>query len=143
MRVPNAGVFFISLAEDPPYTATSLLLVHQYAEAASATRRVIEAAYRGAPADQPAKYARTLLILGLAEAGVGQVDAAAAAGRAALEHGHPAWTTMVLAGKLDRYLASTYPGSAEAAGYRASYADAFARVDRASGRLGITAGSSG
>jgi hypothetical protein len=45
-----------------------------------------------------------LLILGLAAAGLGEMDEAAAAGAAALECGRVVWPTMVLAGKLDRSL---------------------------------------
>ena len=136
------GAFSIPLAEDPPYTATSLLLVGRYREAAEATRQVIDTVYRGNPRGQPAKYARTLLILGLAEARLGRIDAASAAGRAALRHGRPAWMTMVLAGKLDQFLVDSYPASAHTAGYHAAYADAIARVDRPASRLSITRGSS-
>lgn len=132
------GAFSIPLAQDPPYTATSLLLVHRYLEAAQATRQVINTVYRGKAGDQPSKYARTLLILALAEAGLGQVDAACSAGQEALDHGQPAWTTMVLAGQLDQVLAGSYPASTHTAGYHASYADASARVDRPAGRLSIT-----
>nr|WP_269802728.1 helix-turn-helix transcriptional regulator [Actinocorallia populi] len=42
---PTTGVYSINLAEDPPYTATSLLLADQYWEAAAATRRVIQSCY--------------------------------------------------------------------------------------------------
>jgi hypothetical protein len=68
------------------------------------TRKIITTAYNPhtrAPADQPTNYARTLLILALAAAGLGEIDEAAAAGVAALESGHVVWPTMVLAGKLD------------------------------------------
>ena len=124
-----AGAFSIPLAEDPPYTATSLLLVSRYADAAAATGRVIDTVYQGTPGDQPAKYARTLLILALAQAGLGQADAAAAAGSAALSCGRPAWPTMVLAGKLDRSLAASFPETTDAAGYRAHYAAAIAELE--------------
>jgi len=50
--------------------------------------------------------------------------------------------TMVLAGKLDQFLADGYPASAHAVGYHAAYADAIARVDRPAGRLSLTRGSS-
>lgn len=123
------GAFSIPLAEDPPYTATSLLLVSEYADAATATSRVIDTVYRGTPGDQPAKYARTLLILALAQAGLGQADAAAAAGSAALSCGRPAWPTMVLARKLDHSLTAGFPETTQAAGYRVHYADAIERVE--------------
>ena len=43
---PAASVYSIPRAEDPPYTATSLLLAGRYAEAAEMTRRIIATAYR-------------------------------------------------------------------------------------------------
>jgi len=124
-----AGAFSIPLADDPPYTATSQLLVGEYADAAAATRRVVETVYRGIPGDQPAKYARTLLILALAQAGLGQADAAAAVGTAALDCGRAAWPTMVLAGKLDRSLTANFPESTHAIGYRSHYADVIERME--------------
>ena len=78
---PAASVYSIPRAEDPPYTATSLLLAGRYAEAAQMTRRIIDVAYRPqarAPWDQPSNYARTLLILALAAAGLGDLDQALA-----------------------------------------------------------------
>ena len=80
---PAASVYSVPQAEDPPYTATSLLLAGRYAEAAQMTRRIIETAYRPqarAPWDQPTNYARTLLILALAAAGLGDLDQAVTAG---------------------------------------------------------------
>ena len=59
-----------------------LLLTGKYQEAAETTRRLIDTAYRPrsrAPGDQPTNYARTLLILALAAAGLGETDEAAAA----------------------------------------------------------------
>jgi uncharacterized SAM-binding protein YcdF (DUF218 family) len=101
---PAASVYSVPQAEDPPYTATSLLLAGRYAEAAQMTRRIIDVAYRPqarAPWDQPTNYARTLLILALAAAGLGDLDQAVTAGTAALDCGRVVWPTMVLAGKLD------------------------------------------
>jgi hypothetical protein len=135
-----SGAFSIPLEEDPPYTATSLLLVGRYQDAAEATRRIIGTVYGGIPGDQPAKYARTLLILALAQAGLGQADAAAAAGSAALDCGRPAWPTMVLAGKLDRLLSASFPGTLHAGGYRAQYADAAQGRGQPGSRLGIAQG---
>lgn len=128
---PASGIYSVPRAEDPPYTATSLLLAGRPGEAAAMTRRIIATAYRPhsrAPADQPTNYARTLLILALAAAGLGEIDEAAAAGAAALESGRVVWPTMVLAGKLDQSLAATSPGSAHAADFRARYIDAGTRL---------------
>jgi hypothetical protein len=135
-----SGAFSIPLEEDPPYTATSLLLVGRYRDAAEATQRIIGTVYGGIPGNQPAKYARTLLILALAQAGLGHADAAAAAGSAALECGRPAWPTMVLAGKLDHLLAANFPGTVHAGGYRAQYADAAAGLGQQEPRPSISQG---
>jgi hypothetical protein len=129
--VPVSGVYSVPRVEEPPYTATSLLLVGRHREAAEMTRKIITTAYSPhtrAPADQPTNYARTLLILALAAAGLGEIDEAAAAGAAALESGHVVWPTMVLAGKLDQSLAAKSPGSAYAADFRARYIDAGTRL---------------
>ena len=42
---PAASVYSVPQAEDPPYTATSLLLAGRYAEAAQMTRRIIDVAW--------------------------------------------------------------------------------------------------
>jgi hypothetical protein len=125
-----AGAFSIPRAEDPPYTATSLLLVQKYRDSAETTRRIIETVYRpglGNPGRQPTKYARTLLILALAEAGLGHVEEASAAGITALECAEPVWPTMVLAGRLDQMLAGDSPKAAPATAYHARYLDASER----------------
>src|SRR5262249_12048797 len=96
--VPATGVFPVALSEDPPYTATSLLLVQRFREAASVTKGVLQAAYPASAPNrnrQSSNYARTLLILGLAEAGLGHVDAAVAAGQAALDSTGVVWPTVV------------------------------------------------
>jgi hypothetical protein len=137
--VPVSGIYSVPRAEDPPYTATSLLLAGRHGEAAAMTRRIIATAYSPqtrAPADQPTNYARTLLILALAAAGLGEIDEAAAAGAAALESGRVVWPTMVLAGKLDQSLAAQSPASAHATDFRARYIDAGTR-------LALPAGPSG
>ena len=57
--------------------AACWLGLRKYVEAAQMTRRIIEVAYRPqgrAPRDQPTNYARTLLILALAAAGLGDLD---------------------------------------------------------------------
>ncbi len=130
-RSATTGVFSITRDEDPPYTATSLLLVRRFEEAVSATNRVIEAVYgpqKRDRAEQPSNYARSLLILGLAEAGLGHVAEAAAAGQAALDGARLVWPTMVLAGKLDQILMRDFADVAETADYHARYADAASRT---------------
>ena len=125
------SVYSVPRAEDPPYTATSLLLAGRYAEAAQMTRRIINTAYRPqarAPWDQPTNYARTLLILALAAAGLGDLDQAVATGTTALECGRLVWPTLVLAGKLDQSLARRFPGAASATDFHARYLDAGTRL---------------
>ncbi|HET9894599.1 MAG TPA: helix-turn-helix transcriptional regulator [Streptosporangiaceae bacterium] len=126
-----SGIYSVPRAEDPPYTATSLLLAGRHREAAEMTRRIIATAYSPhtrAPGGQPTNYARTLLILALAAAGLGEIDEAAAAGAAALAAGHVVWPTMVLAGKLDQSLAARSPGSPHAMDFRVRYIDAGTRL---------------
>jgi hypothetical protein len=124
------GAFSINLAEDPPYTATSLLFVGEFDEAVSSTNRVIEHVYhpetrqRG---ENPSGYARSLLILGLAQAGAGRIDEAAAVGKEALSGSRPAWTTMVLAGKLDQILTRDYADASDTAEYHHAYFEAASR----------------
>ncbi len=124
---PTSGIYSLPCAEDPPYTATSLLLAGRHSEAAAMTRRIIATAYRPdtrAPGDQPTNYARTLLILALAAAGTNEIDEAAAAGTEALASGPVVWPTIVLAGKLDQALMATCPTFAHAADFRACYIEA-------------------
>jgi transcriptional regulator with XRE-family HTH domain len=126
-----ASVYSVPRADDPPYTATSLLLVGRYAEAAQMTRRIIDTAYRPqarAPWEQPTNYARTLLILALAAAGLGDLDQAVTAGTAALDCGRLVWPTMVLADKLDQALANQFPEAASAANFHTRYLDAGTRL---------------
>lgn len=121
---PTTGAFSIVPAEDPPYTATSLLLAGHFREAVSATERVIQTVYPGEArqrGDNPSGYARSLLILGLAQAGIGEVDKASASGLVALAGSRPAWPTVALAGQLDHTLADTFPGASQAADYHARY----------------------
>jgi hypothetical protein len=129
-RLPAArpsGVFSMAAGEDPPYTATSLILVGDFGEAVTATNRVIQAAYQlearqcGA---NPSGYARSLLILGLAQAGNRRLDDAVAAGHEALSGSRLAWPTLVLAGQLDRVLARDFTGSGQAEDYHARYLEA-------------------
>jgi transcriptional regulator with XRE-family HTH domain len=128
---PAASVYSVPRAEDPPYTATSLLLAGRYAGASEMTRRIIETAYHPQsrpPWDQPTNYARTLLILALATAGLGELDEAVAAGTAALECGRVVWPTIVLAGKLDQALTGQFPAAAHAADFHARYLEAGTRL---------------
>jgi len=124
----RAGVYSVVRADDPPYTATSLLVAGQHKQAAAMTRRLIATAYPSAPGDKPTSYARTLLILALAAAGSGDADEAAAAGTAALAAGRIVWPTMVLAARLDNALTERAAGSAHAAEFRAALADAGTRL---------------
>ncbi|WP_129787224.1 hypothetical protein [Promicromonospora panici] len=109
----NAGVHSIARAAEPPYTAASLLLVGEYAEALAITEDLIIAAYLPGRARETSSYARTLLVLALAQAGLGKLDEAAATGATALGVPGIVWPTVVLAGKLDHALAGA--GSSEAA----------------------------
>src|SRR2546430_16036149 len=89
--------------------------------------QIITPAYRPQPGpawDQPTNYARTLLILALAAAGLGDLDQAVTAGTAALDCGRIVWPTMVLAGKLDQALGRQYPRAASTADFHARYLDA-------------------
>jgi hypothetical protein len=125
--VRPTGVFSMAAGEDPPYTATSLMLAGDFGEAVTATNRVIQAAYqlesrqRGA---NPSGYARSLLILGLAQAGNRRLDDAVAAGHEALSGSRLAWPTLVLAGQLDRVLARDFVGCRQAREYHARYLEA-------------------
>ncbi len=129
--VAKTGAFSIAQDEDPPYTATSLLLVNRFDQAVSATNRVIDTAYRPevrSRGAQSSNYARTLLILGLAQAGLRRADEAANAGQAALDSAGVVWPTLVLAGRLDHVLTRDFPDAAETADYHARYVDAASRT---------------
>jgi hypothetical protein len=123
----TTGAFSIALGEDPPYTATSLLFLGNYREAVPATNRVIETVYRAETrqrGENPSSYARSLLILGLAQAGMGRAGEAAAAGQAALSGSRPAWPTLVLAEKLNDVLARDFPDASEVTEYNSVYLEA-------------------
>jgi len=129
-EAPLNGAFSINLAEDPPYTATSLLFVGQFDEAISATNRVIQQVYnpeKRQRGENPSGYARSLLILGLAQAGTGRIDEAVSSGKTALSGIRPAWPTMVLAGKLDQVLAREHSDSQGTAEYHSAYSEAASR----------------
>lgn len=130
-RIPGntatGGVFSIAMSkEDPPYTATSLLLVNRYQEAATVARGVIDTAYSSMTHDRSepsSNYARALLILGLAEAGLGHLSEAVAAGRDALDSVEAVWPTLVLAGRLDRVLMHAFANSPQALEFHDLYLD--------------------
>lgn len=136
--IPETGAFSIALAEDPPYTATSLLLAGRSREAVAATGRVIQTVYRPEKrqrGEHPSGYARSLLILGLAHAEIRQLDQAVAAGYDALAGSRPAWPTMVLAGRLDRVLAENFAGARQAEDYHARYLEACSLPAGGAGQL--------
>lgn len=122
-NTPQAGAFSIKLADDPPYTATSLLLLGRYSEAVEVTRRVISTFYanHAGEAEDPSGFARTQLILALALARSGQLDEACAAGSKALDSSCPAWPTVVLARRLDRLLRLDFAGTTQAREYHELY----------------------
>lgn len=122
--VKVTGAFSISLGEDPPYTATSLMLLGRHEEAVSATNRVIQTIYRPEArqrGEHPSSYSRALLILGLAQAGAGNLDEAVSAGQAALSGSRPAWPTVTLAGKLSRALERDFANALQVEEYRTRY----------------------
>ncbi|MFF0226437.1 hypothetical protein [Streptomyces sp. NPDC004629] len=124
--VKVTGAFSISPGEDPPYTATSLMLLGRHEEAVSATNRVLQTLYRPEArqrGEHPSSYARALLILGLAQAGAGNLDEAVSAGHAALAGSRPAWPTVTLAGNLSRALERDFTNALQVEEYRARYLD--------------------
>jgi hypothetical protein len=122
---PTRGAFSISLAEDPPYTATPFLLLGRHQEAVEATRRVIATFYGSDTGEgrreNPSGFARTHLILALALAGLGKLDEAYAAGSAALDAPRLVRPVAVLASKLDRTLVRNFTDAAEACAYHERY----------------------
>jgi hypothetical protein len=124
---PATGALSIALSDDPPYTATSLLFLGRFREAVATTNRVIDTVYQPEArqrGEHPSGYARSLLILGLAQAALGQLDESVAAGHTALSSSRPAWPTMVLADKLDNVLAQQFSGADQTAAYHACYLEA-------------------
>jgi hypothetical protein len=141
---PTRGAFSIALTEDPPLTATSLLLVGRSREAEEATRRVI-AAFCGPSSEKsraadPSGFARIYLVLGLALAGLGRLDEAHAAGILALSVSCFVRPTAVLADRLDRKLMHDFAGTAEARDYHERHVAAVQREHLSSvlanGRVG-------
>jgi transcriptional regulator with XRE-family HTH domain/tetratricopeptide (TPR) repeat protein len=135
-NAPRGGAFSISLADDPPYTATSLLLLGRHEEAADVTRRIIAVSYgtRTGEAANPSGFARAHLILALSLAGSGRLDETYAAGSTALATARPVWPTMVLARRLDRVLLHDFAGTAEARDYHERYLSAVDESSSISGR---------
>ncbi|MFE9608045.1 hypothetical protein [Streptomyces sp. NPDC006012] len=122
--VKVTGAFSISPGEDPPYTATSLMLLGRHEEAVTATNRVLQTLYRPEArqrGEHPSSYARALLILGLAQAGAGNLDEAVSAGHDALAGSRPAWPTVTLAGKLGSILERDFANSGQVDEYQARY----------------------
>jgi transcriptional regulator with XRE-family HTH domain len=136
----SSGVFSLPMSEeDPPYTGTSLLLVNRFQDAARVTRSVIRTAWPSAArgeTEPPSNYARALLVLALAEAGLGNGHEAAGVGLSALQSAGIVWPTLVLAGKLDRVLGRDFRGSAETAEFHGYYLDAVASVGGRAGAGG-------
>ncbi|MBC2873791.1 MULTISPECIES: helix-turn-helix domain-containing protein [Streptomyces] len=129
--IQQAGAFSIAPGEEPPYTATSLMLLGRFKEAVAATKRVLQTCYQ--PEAQPRGghapgYARALLILALAHAGNGDLDEAVAAGHAALAGKRTAWPTLTLAGKLDQALERNFSTAQQVQHYRARYLEASHRL---------------
>ncbi|MGH3887640.1 MAG: helix-turn-helix domain-containing protein [Pseudonocardiaceae bacterium] len=124
-NTPTRGAFSFSLADDPPYTATSLLLLGRHEEAVESTRRVIATFYGSCAGEgrgeHPSGFSRTYLILALALAGLGKLDEAYAAGSMALEASRLVWPVAVLAGKLDRTLMGDFADTTEACDYHERY----------------------
>jgi hypothetical protein len=130
--------FSVPAGEDPPYTATSLLLVGRYDEAAAATSRLIATVYPPqARAERPSGYARAQLILGLAHAGLGALDEAAAAGHAALAGSPPVWPTRVLAGRLDQVLTRDFADARQTVTFHDQYLQTSAATTRLRPRPGL------
>lgn len=118
------GAFSISPGEDPPYTATSLMLLGRHEEAVASTNRVLQTLYSPAArqrGEHPSSHARALLVLGLAQAGAGNLDEAVSAGHTALAGVRTAWPTVTLAGKLSRTLERDFSDSLQVKEYRTRY----------------------
>jgi transcriptional regulator with XRE-family HTH domain len=129
---PTQGAFSISRAGDPPYTATSLLLLGQLEEAAEITRQVITAHYgpggRGGPGEHPTGFALAHLRLALALAGLGRLDEAFGAGNMAMAAPRPVRSVVVLAGELDRAFTRGFGKTPEARDFHERYVTAARRT---------------
>ena len=140
------GAFSIPLEEDPPYTATSLLLIRRYWDAAEATRGIVTTLYGeyrvisqpNMHQDPPNPGDRR------GWAGERRCRGSRRKRGTGLRRIRPAWSTMVLAGKLDRLLAADFPNSVHAiVGYRVRYTDAVASLGQRAPRSRMTRGLPG
>jgi hypothetical protein len=130
-EVPTVGAFSINLSDDPPYTATSMMLIGRHREAVSATERVIKAVYQPEAnqcGENPSGYARSLLILAMAHLGDGNLEGAISAGHRALIVSHPVWPTMVLARKLDVAITGKIGRSKQASEYHDQFVEVAAAL---------------
>jgi tetratricopeptide (TPR) repeat protein len=131
-ETPTQGAFSISRAGDPPYTATSLLLLGQFQAAEAITRHVITSHYgvdgRNGPGEHPAGFALAHLRLALALAGLGRLDEAQGAGNIALAAPRPVRSVVVLAGELDRTLARSFGDTPEVRDFHERYVTAAGRT---------------
>jgi hypothetical protein len=131
-EVPTQGAFSISRAGDPPYTATSLLLLGQFHEAKAITRQVITSHYgiggRNGPGEHPAGFALAHLRLALALAGLGQLDEAHGAGSMALGTPRPVRSVVVLASELDRALTRSFGDTPQVRDFHERYVTAARRT---------------
>jgi len=131
-ETPTQGAFSISRAGDPPYTATSLLLLGRFQEAEAITRQVISSHYgvggRNGPGEHPAGFALAHLRLALALAGLSQLDEAHDAGRIALAAPRPVRSVVVLAGELDRALTRSFGTTLQARDFHERYVTAARRT---------------
>jgi hypothetical protein len=103
------------------------LLSGRFKEASATTREVLRDAYPDDKSNSHVKssnFARTLLILGLSEAGLGNIDEAASAGLSALDTDNLVWPTLVLAGKLNKTLQHNHKDESAVVEYRSIYHDA-------------------
>lgn len=129
---PTQGAFSISRAGEPPYTATSLLLLGQFQEAEAITRQVIASHYgvdgRNGPGEHPAGFALAHLRLALAFAGLGQLDEAYDAASMALTAPRPVRSVVVCAGELDRVLTRSFGQTPLARDFHERYVTAARRT---------------
>src|SRR6266508_1612880 len=132
---PAQGAFSISRAGDPPYTATSLMLLGQFQEAEAIMRQVIASHYgvggRGGPGEHPAGFALAHLRLAWALAGLGRLDEAHSAGSMALAAPRPVRSVVVLAGELDRALTRSFRDTPQARDFHERYVTVARRTPQA------------
>jgi tetratricopeptide (TPR) repeat protein/transcriptional regulator with XRE-family HTH domain len=139
---PTQGAFSISRAGDPPYTATSLLLLGQFQEAEAMTRQVITSHYgvggRNGPGEHPAGFALAHLRLALALAGLGQLDEAHDAANMALAAPRPVRSVVVLASEFDRTLTRAFGNTAQARDFHERFVTTVRRTPPAPSASGVS-----